>query len=92
MIKEYFAKPDETIEQHVEKLIEVLQLLESYGYIQYKPHIYLQFHHLLPSPTLLSLHSLQKSYPRFFQWILYHMHDGFDQEKEEAFIRKKETV
>ena len=32
-IKEYFAKPDETIEQHVEKLIEVLQLLESYGYI-----------------------------------------------------------
>lgn len=32
-IKEYFAKPDETIEQHVEKLIEVLRLLESYSYI-----------------------------------------------------------
>lgn len=30
----YFAKPDQTIEEHAEKLIKVLELLKEYGYIK----------------------------------------------------------
>lgn len=33
-IKEYYAKPDQTIEEHVSKLLEELAVLKEYGYIE----------------------------------------------------------
>lgn len=33
-IKEYYAKPDQTIEEHVSKLLEELSVLKEYGYIE----------------------------------------------------------
>lgn len=33
-INEYYAKPDQTIGEHAEKLLEVLTLLRDYGYIE----------------------------------------------------------
>lgn len=32
-IKEYYAKPEQTIEEHVTKLLDELEILKKYGYI-----------------------------------------------------------
>lgn len=34
VIKEYYAKPNQTIEEHVKKLLEKLEVLKEYGYIK----------------------------------------------------------